>query len=75
MEGLGTTPGRMPCPGAGVFEEGKAGELFYVVGAVHAQARRRGQFGSGTYFGEIELLHSELRRTATVRPDDDTPFM
>jgi CRP-like cAMP-binding protein len=53
--------------------EGEAGESFYIVAAVHAEVTRRGgQLLRGSYFGETELLRSDLPRTATVRAADDT---
>jgi signal-transduction protein with cAMP-binding, CBS, and nucleotidyltransferase domain len=77
IEDLAASPERVVfAPGATVFEEGEAGESFYIVAAVHAEVTRRGahfdQLGPGSYFGETELLRSDLPRTATVRAADDT---
>jgi hypothetical protein len=62
-------------PGAIVFEEGQAGESVYVVTAGHAEVTHAGghvaQLGPGTCFGELELLRTDLARTATVRAADD----
>jgi len=63
-------------PGATVFEEGQAGESFYIVTAGHAEVTRGGghvaQLGPGNCFGEIPLLPSDPPCTATVRATHDT---
>jgi hypothetical protein len=63
-------------PGATVFEEGHAGESFYIVTAGHAEVTRDGgpvaQLGPGNCFGEIQLLPSDPPRTATVRATHET---
>jgi MFS family permease len=62
-------------PGAIVLEDGQAGESVYVVTTGHAEVTHGGsrvaQLGPGSCFGELELLRSDLPRTATVRAADD----
>ncbi len=61
-------------PGAVVFEQGTRGERFYAVEAGSAEVVRDGRsvsvLGPGDGFGEIALLHAEVR-TATVRATED----
>lgn len=61
-------------PGAVVFEQGARGDRFYAVEAGSAEVVRDGRsvsvLGPGEGFGEIALLHAEVR-TATVRASGD----
>jgi hypothetical protein len=64
-------------PGEVVFEQGTRGERFYAVEAGSAEVVRDGRsvsvLGPGEGFGEIALLHAEVR-TATVRASGAGPL-
>jgi len=64
-------------PGAVLFEQGDAGDRFYVVESGIAEVLQRGlvinSLGAGDGFGEVALLH-QTSRTATVRAGAGEPL-
>jgi CRP-like cAMP-binding protein len=64
--------------GTAVFEQGDAGDRFYLVEAGDLVVQRDGaevaRLGPGDYFGEIALVQ-DVPRTATVRPLTDAALL
>ena len=64
-------------PGQVVFEQGDAGDRYYVVLSGHADVVRDGRLvntlARGAGFGDVALL-GDVQRTATVRASQDAPL-
>jgi len=66
-------------PGATVFEEGEAGESFYIVAAVHAEVTRRGghvdQLGPGSYSARPSCCAATCRAPRRCEQPTTPSFM